>query len=287
MIIYIPNNSEQSIGGGWTFLRNIKRALGDRIQWAHNWQEADLILIASASMTDANEIEEAAKAGKPIVFRVDNIPRKSRNRRGRIYDKMKRFGELSEHIIYQSEWAKMYAGWLVKNDEKSSVIYNGVDITVFHQSDEPVIEKNRYLFVHYNRDENKRFPEAFYHFHMAWRNDPDASLTIVGNFSPEMIDANFDFFGGEKIEYIPPISDMHVLADIYREHDVLLFPAFMDASPNTILEARASGLKVECVNETGGTKELLNPELDISLERMGNEYHAIFDLILNTKEITA
>lgn len=287
MIIYIPNTSDQTIGGGWTFLRNIKRALGDRVQWAHNWQEADLILIASASMTDANEIEEAAKAGKPIVFRVDNIPRKSRNRRGRIYDKMKRFGQLAEHVIYQSEWAKMYAGWLVNQEEKSSVIYNGVDTNVFHKTDEPAIEKNRYLFVHYNRDENKRFPEAFYHFHMAWRNNPDATLTIVGNFSPEMIDANFDFFGDEQIEYIPPISDMHVLADIYREHDILLFPAFMDAAPNTVLEARASGLEIQCINEVGGTKELLNPELDISLERMGNEYFAIFDLIINTKEITA
>lgn len=287
MLVYIPNNSEQTIGGGWTFLRNIKRGLGDRVQWAHNWQEADLVFIASASMVDANEIEEAVKAGKPIVFRVDNVPKKSRNKRGRIYDKMKRFGELAEHVIYQSQWAKEYAGWLVNQDEKSSVIYNGVDDTVFHPTDEPRLVKNRYLFVQYNRDENKRYPEAFYHYHMIWRKNPDATLTVVGNFSPELIDAGFDFFGKEPVTYIPPISDVYTLADIFRDHDILLFPAFADASPNTVLEARASGLSIECVNEVGGTKELLNPDLDISLERMCNEYYAIFDLIINTKEITA
>lgn len=279
--------SEQSIGGGWTFLRNIKKALGDKVQWAHTWQEADLILIASASMTDAGEIEEAAKAGKPIVFRVDNIPRKSRNKRGRIYDKMRRFGQLAEHVIYQSKWAAEYAGWLVAQPDKSSVIYNGVDQSVFYPSSEPKPKHLRYLYVQYNRDENKRFTEAFYYYHMYWRTAKDSTLTIVGNFSPEVIGANFDFFGNEPVSYIPPVADPHVLADIYRDNDILLFPAFADASPNTVLEARACGLDIQLTNPCGGTKELLDPDLDISLERMGSEYYGIFYLILNTKEITA
>ncbi len=286
MIVYIPNFSEQTLGGGWTFLRNIKKALGEKVQWAHNWQEADIILIASASMTDANEIEEAHKAGKPIIFRVDNIPRKSRNKRGRVYDKMRRFGEIADHIIFQSEWAKEYAGFLTGGLEYSSVIYNGVDTDVFYPGDEKPVEK--YLFVQFNRDENKRFPEAFYHFHMQWRKNKDAELTIVGAFSPEMAEAGFDFFADETIEYIPPVADPHVLADIYRDHDILLFPAFMDASPNTVTEALACGLKIELVNPVGGTKEIVErAEKGIisSLDDIGREYYALFDLTLNDKEI--
>lgn len=283
MIVYIPNVSQQQLGGGFTFLRNIKSALGGKVQWAHNWGEADLILIASASMTDSNEIEEAFAAHKPIVLRVDNIPRKSRNKRGRIYDKMRRFGSIADHIIFQSKWAQDYAGFLT-GTEHSSVIYNGVDLNIFNPGDRQK-GKKRYLFVHYNRDENKRFPEAFYFFHQYWRKDPTIELTIVGAFSNEMIDAGFDFFGKETVNYIPPIADPYVLSDIYRDHDYLLFPAFMDAAPNTVLEARACGLEVLLVNETGGTKEMLAPDLDISLERMAREYYNIFDLIVNEKAI--
>jgi len=167
MIVYIPNFSEQSIGGGWTFIRNLKRGLGGKVQWAHKWQDADIILISSVAMTDRNEIEEAHKAGKPIVFRVDNIPKKSRNKRGRVYDNMRRFGEVADHVVYQSKWAMEYAGFMAGR-QHASVIYNGVPTEIFN-CDGRVYQPDgelRFLIVNYNRDENKRFPEAAYHFHM-------------------------------------------------------------------------------------------------------------------------
>lgn len=280
MKIYHPNNSQQIIGGGWTFLKNFKKALIPLgYSFVDNWQEADIFFIGSVSMADAGEIEEANSAGKKIYFRIDNIPRKSRNKRGRVYDKMRRFSELSKNIIFQSKWAAFYAGWLTNNLKKSIIIYNGVDLNVFYPDKTKTIFNDKFkkfLFIQYNRDENKRFPEACYYFHLAWRNNKKHCLTLVGNFSPELIDAKFDFFAGEEIYYIPPIENEKILAQVYREHDVLLFPAFMDACPNTVLEARACGLEIACVNEIGGTKELLDPNLDISLERMGREYDNLF-----------
>lgn len=277
MKIYIPNNSQQTIGGGWTFIRNFKKGMTKiGYEFVNNWLACDIILIAGVSMTDRGEIEEAKRAGKKIVFRVDNIPRKSRNKRGRVYDKMRWFGEISHAIVFQSNWARDYAGYLTGTD-RSVIIYNGVDTDIFWPMKNPSVlpAAKRYLFVQYNRDENKRFTEAAYYFHMKFRENPLVRLTMVGQFSPELIDADFDFFAGEKINCIPPIEDPYKLADIYREHDILLFPAFADAAPNTVLEARACGLKIELVNPVGGTIEMIG-DFDISLDRMCQDYDALF-----------
>lgn len=285
MKIYIPNISEQSIGGGWTFMRNFKKGMTRNAEFVDNVKDCDILMIVSASMVEADTVEEAYKQKKGIVFRVDNVPKKSRNKRGRIYDKMRRFGELADMIVFQSKWAMDYAGYLT-GTEHSMVIYNGVDTDIFNQNDRLVSPDApmKYLFVQYNRDENKRFPEAAYHFHECFKLDDRVELTVLGNFSPEMIEADFDFFANEKVYYIPPVTDPYVMAHIYKQHDVLLFPAFADAAPNTVLEARACGLDVALVNPIGGTREMVELE-DISLDRMCREYNALFELIKNSSDI--
>lgn len=278
MKIYIPNNSQQTLGGGWTFIRNFQKGMKKLgYDFTFTREAADVILINGASMTDPHEVEEAKKSGKKIVFRVDNIPKKSRNKRARIYNRMKSFGELADKIVYQSNWACDYAGYLVGHPDKASIIYNGVDKEIFfprfvNGSEYVAFPKTKYLFVQFNRDENKRMPEALYYFHQLWRKNKDISITLLGQFSPELVEAEFDFFDGEDWNYISPVENPERMADLYRAHDVLLFPAFCDAAPNTCLEARACGLKVELVNPVGGTIEMLNPDLDISLDRMYLKY---------------
>jgi glycosyltransferase involved in cell wall biosynthesis len=197
---------------------------------------------------------------------------------------MRRFGRQADMVVYQSEWARMYAGYLV-GEVDSLVIRNGVDTSIFYpQKKNEHRDFLKYLFVQFNRDENKRWPEAAYRFHMDWRQNKKNRLTIVGAFTPELVDAGFDFFAGESVEYYLPVSDRYALADVYRAHDVLLFPAFADAAPNTVLEARACGLQIEGVNPIGGTTEMLEPDLDISLERMCDDYEKLFNLILVTKK---
>jgi glycosyltransferase involved in cell wall biosynthesis len=280
MKIFIPNVSSQKLGGGFTALRNLKKGLGDLgCEFVNSWPLCDVVLIVGVSMTDMEDVEEAKKAGKKIVFRVDNIPRKSRNKRGRVYSKMKRLGELADKIVYQSRWAQKYAEYLIGYPEKSCVIYNGVDQSIFYPASTFIF--NKYLFVQFNRDDNKRYGEALYYFHMLWRKNKKISLTLVGQFSPELVEADFDFFDGENFTYIPPIENPEEMAEIYRQHAVLLFPAFCDAAPNTVLEARACGLDVELVNPVGGTKEMLDKNLDISLERMSKEYACLLQMLIN------
>ena len=88
-----------------------------------------------------------------------------------------------------------------------------------------------------------------------------------------MIKYGFDFFNNEKVNYIGVIDKPEDMAELMRNNDVLLFPSFADACPQTVIEAINCGLKVEMVNDVGGTKELIKLPLEmLSLEYMGNAY---------------
>jgi len=279
MKVYIPNNSKMSIGGGWTFISNFKK--GSAIQFVPRWQDCDVVLITGATMTARNEMIQAQQAGKPIVFRVDNIPRDSRNR-GTAFSRMLDFAKMSDHIIFQSEWAKDYAGWwFVENgidiNIKSNIIYNGVDTEYFYPKEAEQV-KGRYLYVQFNRDENKRPTEAFYLFHQEYRKNKGVELWLVGQYSPELIENDFDFFAGEKVSYLGIVDDRKQLGDIYRSCEYLLFPAFADASPNTVMEAVACGCTIVGTNPVGGTRELINLR-GRTIQDMAQDYKLIFEQV--------
>src|SRR5690606_40784773 len=89
------------------------------------------------------------------------------------------------------------------------------------------------------RDENKRFTEAAYFYSQVARREPDrVCLYIAGQFSPEVVQYNFDFFNGEQVEFLGPLTERKQVAAVMRTCKYLLFPAFADASPNTVGEAK-------------------------------------------------
>ena len=280
MKIYIPNTSKQSIGGGWTFIRNFRKGVSN-VEFVDNWKECDIVLVTGVTMTDRKEMEEVKANGKKIILRIDNMPKDSRNR-GTAFSRMLDFSKMADFFIFQSEWAKDYVGWwLVDNGvditNRSAIVYNGVDREAFYPQEGEQV-KGRYLYVQYNRDENKRMGEAFYLFHQAFRKDKSLELWLVGQFSPELSENNFDFFAGENVEYTGIIEDPKELGDIYRTCQYLLFPAFADASPNTVMEAMACGCEILGVNTIGGTIELMNIK-GRSIEDMANEYKLIFEQV--------
>ena len=284
--IYIANQSRQQIGGGWTFIDNfISNAKRPGIEFTDNLQDCDIYFIPSSSMVaDSKEVEDTKALGKKIVLRVDNIPRNSRNRNtgtSRLFS----YSQLADLIIYQSKWAKDFISRFTKRD--GPVIYNGVDLELFNPNPdgEKIVKQGapQYLYSRFNRDETKRWEEAWYYFQRIFFENPDAHLWIVGNFADELVQYNFDFFGGaeNRIKYLGIIEDKKELAKIYRSADIVLIPYFNDACSNTVLEALASGCLIEtCLSgRTGGTEELLNLK-DISVERMVNEYLEEFKKLL-------
>jgi glycosyltransferase involved in cell wall biosynthesis len=289
MKIYLPNNSKQSIGGGWSFRRNLIKGLLDKATEVKTWQEADVILITGATMTSRDEMNEAKSAGKPIVLRVDNMPKDSNNR-GTAFSRMRDFSLLADYIVYQSYWASDYVGWWIGQQgstARTAIIYNGVDKEFFYHKDKPSERRgNKYLFVRYNRDENKRFPEAAMIFHKLWRKERSIQLTVVGQFSPESVAYNLDFFAGENVEIIGPIEEPAVMGEMMRKHKYFLFPAYADASSNALTESLACGCVPIGINPEGGTIEIwerFREGILPSIQEMADGYLDIFNKLVANK----
>jgi len=281
MKIYVPNISKTPIGGGFTFLRNFKKGLEGRVEFVDNWQDCDIVFVFGITAIDKDEIYTAVRAGKKLVLRVDNIPRKSRNTRQSPAERLKEFGELATKVIYQSEWCKKYAGYF---SGEGVIINNGVDTEIFNCDDKET-DGNTYLYMNYNDNPNKRFDEALYWFEMIWRDNHDAHLIIAGN-TPRIYlehpEFNWDLNVPAKVEYLGIMQTPEDSATLMRDCDYILFPSFAEAYPNTLLEAMACGVKPLHLNEEGGSVELYNNNKDRikTIQEMGEEYLAVFNDIL-------
>ena len=145
MRIYIVNQSKQKYGGGFTFIRNLKYGLKRKVIFVDKWEEADIVFIAGATMADKEVVENAKKAGKRLILRVDNIPRNSRNRNTGT-SRLEKYADLADRVVYQSKWAREYVKPLIKKE--GQVIYNGVDLEIFNPDgfEQPKNKDVVYLF---------------------------------------------------------------------------------------------------------------------------------------------
>jgi glycosyltransferase involved in cell wall biosynthesis len=228
-------------------------------------------------MVDKSEVAMASKAQKKIILRIDNMPRKSRNQRMSPHERMREFARMSSAVVYQSKWAKDWIGQSIGYMDKSHIILNGVDTDIFKPV--PKIGKaNRiFLIVQYNRDENKRMPEAFDMFTKEWLKNQHDMLWVVGRFSPEIITCGFDFWRNEKFEYKGIAETPFQMASFMQQADILLYPSYSDALPNTVIEAVACGMEVWHHGHAGvGEAASI---ADPSLKRMGQDYISLFNTL--------
>jgi glycosyltransferase involved in cell wall biosynthesis len=90
---------------------------------------------------------------------------------------------------------------------------------------------------------------------------PGMTLTIAGpGFPAEEI---VRFFGEELAERIivRPAVPAENMPELYREHDVLIFPSLMEGLPNVLLEAMASGMPV-ITTETCGMPDVVEDQFN-------------------------
>lgn len=257
------------MGGGWSFARHIVKAFGQT-----SYEEADIFFIVSPSMVQRADVIKAFDDGKKIVLRIDNAVRNSRNRNTgmtRMWD----MAQMADLIIFQSQWAKDFlAPFLNRGSPKwvdGQVILNGVDTSVFTSDNKGA--DGSYLYVRSSRDEGKGWINAWYWF----VNNP-GYLEIVGKFSSDNLEYNFDFFNHEQFRFM---GEQQNMADIYRRNKHFLYSYWFDACSNTLLEARASGCEIIDVHgalQTGGAPEIMACE-DISLDRMVKQYENALELL--------
>lgn len=277
MKIHIANYEPDRLGGGWRFSSNLVKGLGDKVS---NYEEADIYFVAGPTMVSYEEVEKAKQDGKKIVLRIDNIVRNSRNRNTGM-SRMKRFGELADLLVYQSEYAADILGKQFLNRE-GPVILNGCDTSIFNPKGREESTTARFLYSRVNRDETKNWEMARFIFQeQSHVRDGEAKLHLVGQFSPELVEYNFDFYNDEKYHYWGTITDPETMATIYRNSDYLLYTFFNDACSNTMIEALCSGCEIfdpYGMANTGGAPEILHCFEEhggrdyFTIERMTNDY---------------
>lgn len=281
MKVYIAAYQPGRIGGGWTFTDNLVKGLPEVI--TSDYDVADIFFIPSPSMVQRDEVQQAMDDGKKIVLRLDNAVRNSRNRNTGM-SRMKDFCDWADLVIYQSDWAKKYLMPFTKTDGK--VILNGVDLNLYPQQKHDIDTENNILYSRFNRDETKNWEAARYWYSQYQLEHPEAMLHIVGQFSQELRDGNFDFYNGERFRYYG-VLDPENMSNLYGISS-LLYTYFNDACSNTLIEALVSGCPLVgdlYYRKTGGAQQILDEFLArdrdfFSLERMCADYKKAMEKIL-------
>ena len=279
--VLLANDSQQKVGGGFTFLNNLRNTLTGKVEFTDKITECDIYFISGVSMVTKDHVRMARDLKKKIVVRIDGVPKNSRNRgcgTGRLFS----YCEMASAVIYQSQWSKNFLMPFLKKD--GPVILNGVDTNTFKPQG-PMIDKQgtpQFLYVRQRRTERKLWEYAWYLFQKEYQKNPQAHLWIVGRFSPEAIKYKFDLFGGAEnnVRYFGMIENKVELARIYRSADILLCPYINDPCPNVYAEAQASDLEIQGVTErSGGILEQIQAGV-ITLEEMSNNYLEVFNKLI-------
>ncbi len=280
MKVHIANYQPDKLGGGWSFARNLQKAIPEILG---DYEESDIYFITSPSMVSKEDVDRAKLDGKKIVLRCDNIVRNSRNRNTGM-SRMKRFAEQADLVIYQSNFARDLLMPFTKVN--GAVILNGCDTTIFNPDGRTENTTARFIYSRVNRDETKNFEMARFIFQQeSLKRNGDAKLHLVGQFSQELVEYNFDFYMGEQYRHWGTIADIGTLASLYRDSDYLIYTFWNDACSNTLIEALCCGcipIDYYGMALTGGAPEIIKKFTKygkefFTLERMGLEYRKAFE----------
>jgi len=285
--IYLLGNDQKKVGGGWSFVSNLAKYLGDQV--VDDPKDSDVYFVTSVSMLPKLSV---IPPDKKLVLRVDNALLQSRNRsiypfkgdKVTMMEGMRLVAKRADLVIYQSQWAKNYLDPFLKA-KNSTVILNSVDETIFNPEGAKVPhDEEVYLYSRSSRHDQKGWHIAWYEYQFIQQKNPNAQLWIAGHFSPANVPTNFDFFAGEDIKYLGFVGSPQEMAIHYRSADHYLYCFEYDACSNTLIEALMCGTDVIYYDKSGGAKEIeikyaLHGRDYFKLERMGKEYEEAINVI--------
>lgn len=293
MRIFIPNCEKlsQNIGGGNTFLKNFLQYLPGEVELVDKISECDIFFIVGPSTCSREEYREAKQMGKKVALRLDGIPEDWRNR-GTGVSRMIDFARSADYIITQSFFIEDTTLKFIKNRGERAItdkvrrIYNGVDTKIFNKEGaDPNDERDTiYLHVHYRKDPNKRFEEVVETMrNLQMRLGKKAEFWLVGRIPTMFAQYNCGLFNGETVKNWGVQADRESLAGIMKMAKYLIYPAYADPAPNTVLEALSCGMEIIQYNEYSGVPEYIEKYqnfYDFSMDRCVKEYMEVFNELL-------
>jgi glycosyltransferase involved in cell wall biosynthesis len=177
----------------------------------------------------------------------------------------------ADYIFWQSEFCKRSAElFLGSRSDSGEVLFNAVNINKFVPRTKSENPEFTFLMT------GKFVESAFYRlsgavqsFHNLQKQEPNTHLRIAGfieKSSAKKLQHLIDHLSLSKKISILGTYDQNEAPDIYGSADAFLMLKYMDASPNVVIEAMASGLPI-IYSSTGGVPELVGQEGGIGLRQ--------------------
>jgi glycosyltransferase involved in cell wall biosynthesis len=262
MLIYVyPKYVERGKTGRGRFMRRLVQAWHDMgIQTTDDkCAPADIALHVSRIHSTSKAKKHVLRAGPACID--TNMDYKKINGEKRVAVKV------CDGVVYQSEYSrKIYHKIVCKAGVPETVIFNGADPKDYDV--EPYTSNFKTNFLASTRVwiKQKRLKGIIKSFILA--GIPDSILLVNGD--PQGVDAKY----GERddIMFFGPVSDV-VLARMYRlvaASGAYIHGVWVDACPNSMVEAQVAGCPVICTNQ-GGTPEILRRGVAIADVPFGNK----------------
>jgi len=183
---------------------------------------------------------------------------------GRHNAPMRRLRTAADFVIYQSAFCRLSAEkFLGPVTKPSAVLLNPVDLDRFRPDKEALRGTAPRLLAmgtHSYRERVFSVLEALYVLRAA---GISCTLTVAGPLQWRGAEAEARHevvrLGLRDVVSFLPIFSHRQAPEIYRRHDILVHPKYMDPCPTVVVEALASGLPV-VASESGGLVELTDPQ---------------------------
>ena len=178
---------------------------------------------------------------------------------------MRKLREAADFVVYQSEFCKTSAAkFLGPCETPSAILYNPVDLEVFCPDRAKTFSGSPLRLLaagtHGTRD---RVTSALDALGELRRGGIEAVLTVAGRF--QWADGEKDFaresarLGLQDVVRRVARFSQNDAPALYRAHDLLVHPKYMDPCPTVVLEAMASGLAV-VGSRSGGMPEIVSED---------------------------
>ena len=175
---------------------------------------------------------------------------------------------LSDYIFWQSEFCKESADkFLGKRNIPGEILFNAVDTTKFSPIEKQYKEFTFLTTGVFTDSMLYRLVATVEAFYLFQKKQKETRLIIAGYMSMKVQTQIHNLiFARElqnKIRVIGSYSQ-DFAPEIYSSADAYIMLKYMDASPNVVIEAMASGLPI-IYSETGGVPELVGHDAGVGL----------------------
>jgi lipopolysaccharide biosynthesis glycosyltransferase len=165
--------------------------------------------------------------------------------------------------IFNSEFIKKHYTKYI-NVEKSVIIYNGCDTTIFYPIQNIKPKKYRIVTHHWSDNMNKGY-QMYYNLWKFLKNTKNYEFVFIGKNVPEIF---------KEVPIIGPYVGLE-LSNAIRDCHIYITDSIFDSCPNHVIEAISCGLPILYRKHEGGAKELC----ELFPKKIGASYSSLEELI--------